>query len=234
MQSREPIYDDLLKQGITDAHLTQFLSGLFMPAYPDEPIKGGDPINESVLNYGFYYHTALCYATAIGDKKMAEALLKIGAHPNMYDECSMNSAALLIALQLNRTGIFSLLLTVCDLDIFVQSSGVGSAFELARGDTATISRLLKADEQFTICSDEEINMMATTIAKADKPNFAVCQSIAPIRTKGQERERIINEECKLPASLNSIVLSYLFNPKPLENFQAKHGKAETFKQVMPS
>lgn len=235
MQPREPIYRDLLNQGITDAHLIYFLSHLFMPTYPDEPLKGGDPINESLLHNGLYYHTALCYATAIGDKKIAEALLKIGAHPNVYDERYMNSAALLISLEGNQVAIFSLLLTVCDIDIFVLSSS-GSAFELARGNTATISRLLKADEQFSICSDEEINIMATTIGKADKTNFAVCQRIETIRAKEQERERTINQECKISTPLKSIVLSYLFNPKPksLENFQAMHGQPERFKQVMPS
>ncbi len=240
-QSREPIYRDLLKQGITVEHLTSFLMGLFMPGYPDEPIKGGDIVNESILHNGFTYYTGLCYATAIGDVKIAEALLKIGAHPNVYDERYMNSVALLIALQNNQMSIFSLFLTVSDIDIFVpcslvDSTLVGSAFELAQGNTTTISRLLKADEQFTICSDEEVKTIVTTISASDKPNFAVCQSIATIRAKEQERERIIHEECKIAPSLRSIVLSYLFNQKPnsLEKFQAMHGKTEPSKKVMPS
>lgn len=238
--ARKPIYRDLLKHGITDKELTSFLGNLFMPSFTDELIKGGDPVNEPILHYGYYYHTALSYATHIGDEKIVSALLKIGAHPNVYDEDHTNGVALLIALQKNQMGIFNLFLTVSDLDIYVPHSSVGptpvgSAFDLARGNTATIFRLLKADEQFTLCSDDEIEAMATAIGTSDKPNFAVCQSLATIRTKEQERERIIMEECKIAPPLKSIVLSYLFNPpRSLEKFQAKYGTTGPFKQIMPS
>lgn len=230
MQARQPVYRDLLEQGISEKQLTDFLTGLSSDSDHNHPVTFDDEIDNPVYcnKTGAYYHTALCYATFKKDVDIVKALLKIGAHPNVYSENVSCGSALLLAIQyLPATDeIFSLLLATTDVNIFVLRP-LKTAFNLAKGNTLTISRLLKADQQITFAySDEEINAMAANIAESkseNDTNYFVCQNLAKLSEKTDEKvdsiKRIVNDELIIAtpgAPLNEIIFSYLFFKKSNE------------------
>ncbi|GEM_PF-6971887 len=250
MQDRQPtnnpIFRDLLTQGITEQQLTAFLQGLFTSVDAHQPIKDTDEINQPVFYNRSYYHTALVYATRLKSTEIVKALLNIGAHPNVYNDSVSCGSALLLSMQKRTQSeeIFALFLAMTDINIFVMAP-LRAAYDFAQGNTVTISRLLKADQQISmVYSSEEINSMAATIAiswKANETNFVVCQQLANIYGTNKEAEelpRIISEECKMTASgtppvLASVIQSYLFHPKPasVKRFQENYENAAPFKPV---
>jgi len=257
MQDRQPIYRDLLGQGITQEKLNAFLSKSSITNADNTigKLQETAEINQPFHCGDYKYPTGLCYATDINDIEIVKALLAIGAHPNVSSDECIKGSALLLALQPRhiKPEIFALLLLMPDINIYVLDTIAHSAFERTRGDATLILRLLEADDAIaSTCTSEEKAAMATNIASTMKPydvsnfnrqaeviNFAVCENVKKAYPTEEEKKSVeVVLNLSIPGTSSGqpftpIVLSYLFKPKAraLVEFESRYGTLKSLPVV---
>ncbi len=234
MQSRDrssAIYEDLLEHGISQKELDNFIYGFQVnQEVPAEELGEFDHIDKPIYTpcpIGFVtYQSGLCYAIASGNLKIAEALLNIGANPNIYNPYIDSSPALVMAAlhRKDHPRIYKLLLTAPNIDIYVgkilSNKHIFTAFLYAKGDANFIYKLLLLDPALTTLKEESFLFQEASneIAEASKSiipetvNAATCNAVGKLYKRANKKHQLAIEDeknllCGRP--MGRIVTSYL-------------------------
>lgn len=209
-------------------------------------------VEQPVYYDNIYYHTALCCAVAVNQPDIAQALLNIGADPNLTDLNTAKGSALLIAARSKYSNaglMLRMLLNAPGIELYVIDALGRSVFLCAKGRTDYVLDLLTFDPIVSGLTKEEKQVMSNTIAEATKSksahqtNTAICQSLKSVYLSDDEQKFVKNKMEDACPSITSgqpigdIVLSYLFKPKPhslkvMENWLS-HNKAQSEPQSDP-